>query len=274
MCCCNLPPSTQGILRWVLFGLVILSWIFGIVAVASCKFLEINSSDFGMFSAYSESRERCIPYAKDASFDGAENAARAFGVLMNLTLSFAMTFIVGIILFIPEGKLTKILWMVCRGLLPASAVFSVLMFSIFGNDACTEDEFSVDCSTSAAGIIDSLNIFILIACTVLCCLVQPPAEPVFAISIQLSKNVSKEDKEVADKSDSDPSKPVAESVEIEVRDGMPVIKQEALPNSSPESNKKSNRPGKDGDSGIDSMRPPNRVSGPHNFTAGEGEFEA
>mmetsp|Transcript_19764 Transcript_19764/g.23723 ORF Transcript_19764/g.23723 Transcript_19764/m.23723 type:complete len:273 (+) Transcript_19764:83-901(+) len=272
MCCCNLPPGTQKILRWVLFGLVFLSWIFGIVAVASCKFIEINSSDYGMFSVYSESRERCIPYAKDASFDGAESAARAFGVLMSLTLSFAMAFIVGIMLFIPESMLTKILWMVCRGLLPASAVFSVLMFSIFGNDACTED--SADCSTSGAGIIDSLNVFILIACTVLSCLVQPPTEPVFAISIQLSKNVDKQDKEVVGKSGIDPSKPVAEAVEIEVRDGMPVIKQEDLTNSSPEAKKKSNRPGKDGDSGIDSMRPPARSSGTGNFTAVEGEFEA
>jgi len=190
---------------------------------------------------------------------------------MSLTLSIAMVIIISIMLFIPEGKLTMILWNVCRGLLPASAVFSVLMFSMFGNESCTDFD-NIECSTSTAGIINSLNVFILIGCTVLCSLAPPPPEPVFAVSIRLSKNVNKEKGE-GDASESGPSKQVVEAVEIEVKDGKPVIKQEIPTNSSPETNK-SNRPGKHGDTGIDGIRPPTRDTDTNKYIPTEGEYEA
>jgi len=117
--------------RFILLGLTVLGWIFSLVSVAHCSFVQVAGVNVGLFKGGYEGGS-CVKYGsagRDVST--AMQTARAFGVLLTLATSFAMILVIVVVLFYPN----KIMWNCYRVLLSLSYVFNMFTFVLFAECA-------------------------------------------------------------------------------------------------------------------------------------------
>ena len=169
--CCS-----DGCIRWTIFGLTILAWIFSVVTLASCTFLVVDDDGEGLFS-YENSDEDCEKWT-DTNFNAADQVGRAFGVITNLLLVLAFVGI-SLVIFLLKENLARLVWMATR-IVYVGALLSVLFtFAAVGSETCTNE--NNECGLGAAGICNTINVFILIGIlsTVWC--IPIPDEPMINV---------------------------------------------------------------------------------------------
>lgn len=179
-CCDN--PAYQNINRWALLALTIIVWVFSIVAVAHCSFWTIEGTDvgFGLFK-YDEGGS-CEKIPDNYDLSAAGQTGRAFGVLMTLCTSFSMLGIVAVIFFLQKGKAANRVWLATKILYGLSLLCTLLTFAYYGE--CVEfvgDNLSEFCELGTAGVLNTINVFILIGVIITAWLTPPPNEPIFHI---------------------------------------------------------------------------------------------
>lgn len=157
-------------------GLTVMAWIFSIVSLAHCSFVQVEGIDVGLFKVGFGGS--CVKYT--GSLTGAEKTARAFGVLLTLSVSAAMILVFVAILICPN----RILWMLYRILLPFSFVFNLLTFVIFAE--CMDDDYSdgyyynnynITCSVGGASVCAILNSWLLLGMSITSCVIPMSEEP-------------------------------------------------------------------------------------------------
>jgi len=172
-------------IRWTIFGLNILSWVFSVVTLSSCEFLIIGatSSRFGLFKGDTNDDGQCFKYAE--VLGGAHGAGRAFGVLANLCLVFAFVGI-SLVIFLLKEKPARIAWLATRILYVCALLWVLLTFSFLASiNVCEVDE--AECGLGPGGSINVVNVFILIGIVSTGWITPIPPDPViksFAISFQ------------------------------------------------------------------------------------------
>jgi len=150
-----------------------------------CTFVRVYPSygdyndglDVGFFSrgAYDgDNRYSCDAIPPGDDVGAALKGGRAFGILGWMAHTLALFMVVAI-----EGCVTwrkQLIWNICRGLVISSAVCSVLIFSVFADEDCTEGE-TIECAPGPSGIIAVINITILMTASVVSYLTDVPNQP-------------------------------------------------------------------------------------------------
>lgn len=162
---CNASNNNH---RWTIFGLTILAWIFSVVTIAHCSFIVTDGYGEGLFSY--EYNGGCEGYESNDWMGTPMKTARAFGVLANLAIGFAMVLVVALQLFL--GKFQKPLWIAVRILFSISFVCQSITFVFFAEEIC-----DYSCNIGAASGIGIVNIFITIALITLSCMIAAPEKP-------------------------------------------------------------------------------------------------
>jgi hypothetical protein len=138
--------------------------------MASCSFLD---GGLGLFSVESYYDGKCESYnAGDLELPFIQ-AARAFGILQNLSLVFSMSGLLSLILCLSENA-ARWVWMTTK-ILYCFALFCTLLIFI----AFAECEEGDQCEPGAAAIINILNVFLLIGMVSVCWYVPLPSAPIF-----------------------------------------------------------------------------------------------
>ena len=171
-----------------MFGLTILAWIFSVTTLAVCNFIKweyVGLDSFGFSTLYSgesglftfNAFGECESYGDyDVDADGAHKAGKAFGILANLCLVFAFVGIALTIFFL-TGKAAKIVWMSTRILYVMALLMVVLTFVFLATGDCNNG--STECSLGGGGVINALNVIVLVAIVSVCWCTPVPSEPVF-----------------------------------------------------------------------------------------------
>lgn len=184
--------------RCFFVGLMFLTWIFWNIALFHCTFIRFFSNNvddpghfYGIFREPRYSFDRlytCVRFLRE--INGARYASRAFGVLGYMCHTLAL-----IILFFLEGCLVTVrkdlLWKIVQRLTIGSALFSVLIFVMFGWEFC-RDPF-ISCVPGPTGILAIFNIFGLFAAVVLSCLINAPRHPLLSVHWWSSDNSGDDD---------------------------------------------------------------------------------
>lgn len=164
----------------------VVAWVFSVVSVAACTFVKSglesasyrDLAEFGLFNYNFASDERqCVSYGNTVNYSAAAKTARAFGVICCLLTGFAMIQALSLQLFLRSNR--ELVWKSTRILLMAAPLAQLLTFTTFGDDVCLAP--NVKCVPGAAGIIAILNVFVLVALAVVCCITPPPAQPLYEI---------------------------------------------------------------------------------------------
>lgn len=202
-----------------MFGLTILAWVFSVTTLAVCNFITVEvvgvdsfgfttrySGSWGLFSYKNALNDQCESYG-DIDLLGTHKAGKAFGILANLFLVFAFVGITLTIFFLTD-KAAKIVWISTRILYVMALLMIFLTFVFLADEACVNDA-SVDCSIGAGGVMNALNVIVLVAIVSVCWCTPVPPEPVIkccssargtsaAQSTKETNNVTDEKQEVTD----------------------------------------------------------------------------
>lgn len=165
----------------MLLGLNSLCWILSVVTLASCRYVyyEDSSSASGLFTVLNGDGE-CQRYSPATEFEAGHVAARAFSVIANLCLVAAWVGIALVLFLLPNGKPTRILWLVTRILYVVALISVLLTNTIFGGiDECTDSDSTVDCRFGPTASINSINAIFLIVIVSTCWCTPIPPSPVF-----------------------------------------------------------------------------------------------
>jgi hypothetical protein len=153
-------------LRWVLLGLVLLSWIFSVAATAACTFLKVElfGSEIGVgFNAYDDPNEGCTTFGASENRNGPAYTFAVFNCLLT-TLGVVGIFLMQFLL--TRGR--KRTWLALRIVMYMSMWCCMFTFYIQESETC--DYY--DCSLGGAGITQVFNVLMLIAISVMLFLTQ------------------------------------------------------------------------------------------------------
>eukprot|EP00980_Cylindrotheca_fusiformis_P026418 scaffold16125_cov52-Cylindrotheca_fusiformis.AAC.2 len=161
---CALDEKVHGILRWVLVGLISLSWIFSVAATASCSFLNIDvpfvgEMHFGFNSVEEDGEGGCTSFDSTRERNGAAYTFAVFNCLLTTAG------VVGILLlqFFVLAKGRKRTWMALRIGMYISLWCCLFSFYIRQAPICDV----LDCSLGGAGVTQVFNVLFLIVIVVL-----------------------------------------------------------------------------------------------------------
>mmetsp|Transcript_24077 Transcript_24077/g.33647 ORF Transcript_24077/g.33647 Transcript_24077/m.33647 type:complete len:231 (+) Transcript_24077:165-857(+) len=168
-------PQAQTIIRWAIFGMSILTFIFACVSVGHCSFINVEatyaSADFGLFS-YKDSGGGCEKY-DDPDFEAPQKTGRAFGALLMISMPCVLVTTVISTFFLGNGTIGQATWMSIRILVLVSIFCQSLTFCFVSE----WEEYGVEYQgLRAAGGIAVLNLILLVALSVLTWLVPPREE--------------------------------------------------------------------------------------------------
>jgi hypothetical protein len=161
---CSFPFCVDS---WVLVALNSLSWIFSVVTLASCSFIDGGVGLFSIEDYYG----KCESYK--ASDLPSVQTARAFGILQNLSLVFSMSGLLSVIFCLSDNA-ARWVWLATKILYCFTLFCTLLVFIAFA-----ECEEGYDCKPGAAAIINILNVFLLIGMVSVCWYVPIPSAPIF-----------------------------------------------------------------------------------------------
>jgi hypothetical protein len=148
-------------LRWVLLGLILLSWIFSVAATAACTFLKVElfGSEIGVgFNAYDDPNEGCTTFGASENRNGPAYTFAVFNCLLT-TLGVVGIFLMQFLL--TRGR--KRTWLALRIVMYMSMWCCMFTFYIQESETC--DYY--DCSLGGAGITQVFNVLMLIAISVM-----------------------------------------------------------------------------------------------------------
>jgi hypothetical protein len=151
------------------------------VTLAACNFVKYGFYDhkIGLFSI--DYGNGCQSY--DAEDNGHVKSGRAFGVLQNLLLDFSLICLLLLILFL-EGRITKYIWLATK-ISYCLALFCTFMVFIFlgaFEDGTTD--------LGAAGVMNILNVLVILGMVSLCWFVPVPEAPMFRCCGGSGRNTS------------------------------------------------------------------------------------
>ncbi|KAL3903770.1 MAG: hypothetical protein SGARI_005236 [Bacillariaceae sp.] len=194
-------PERQQRLRWWLMRLTAVSAIFSYVAVSHCSFLMLdygasntifNAPQLGLFNraVFDEGGNAygCVSQNGDERFkDGAFGAGRAFGVMNAMVETVLIVFAFWVQL-IMRPDWAEFGWKVLRSGYIVALLCQLLAFSVFASEVCTTmyEELIANmqpvpstCSLGAASKMALINVFLLLALSIMVCLVPAPIHPYF-----------------------------------------------------------------------------------------------
>jgi len=172
------PPT----ISWVVFGLIIVTWIFTVAATGSCQFLSIDIDDkwgsggeYGVGFFNFEDNDGCSRIEDKNELDEGLKAARTFAVFACLLTSTALVLVIAVQLLLNKGR--DLCWLVIRVSIYCSSWCTLLTFLAFGSGLCDES----DCKVGGVGVLTILNILLLVGLNILLFFIDAGPEPVLTI---------------------------------------------------------------------------------------------
>lgn len=163
---------------WVVFGLIVVSWIFTVAATGSCQFLSSDAAwggELGVGFFNYEDKDGCSRIDDKDGLDEGAKAARTFAVFACLLTSTALVLVIAVQLFLNKGR--DRCWLVIRVSIYCSSWCTLLTFLAFGSGLCKE----TDCKVGAVGVLTILIVLLLVGLNVLLFFVDAGPEPVLKI---------------------------------------------------------------------------------------------
>lgn len=190
--CCD-SPGYQVANRWALVACTGIAWIFSVVTLANCRFLVNEFTDRGIGLFKYETRDSCESYWDDADFDTEHSVGRAFGVMANLSIATCLFGILAQTLFLGTSKFGNIAWLVTKIFYIVALLCVLITFSFVG--LCDNSDI---CELGAAGVLNVMNVWILLGVLIAAWVVPPPPNPVFGGGGSGEAQEAKPDVEVAE----------------------------------------------------------------------------
>eukprot|EP00980_Cylindrotheca_fusiformis_P012219 scaffold2973_cov67-Cylindrotheca_fusiformis.AAC.6 len=153
---CALDEKSHDIVRWVLVGLISLSWIFSVAATAACTFLTVVAYGKEIhigFNSFEDGDGGCTTFGSSINRNSPAFTFAVFNCLLT-TAGVAGIFLLQFVL--TKGR--KRTWTAMRVVMYTSLWCCLFSFYIQEGEVC--DAF--DCSLGGAGVTQVFNVLFLI----------------------------------------------------------------------------------------------------------------
>lgn len=185
---CTVGDNVQNLLRWILTGMIPLSWILSLVVVDSCKFLmyEYEEFEFGFgFKQFYLDKDLALLNGQKAgcgSFkldDGlgfshrSTSVAYSFMVWNILLTTTSIIFVVLLQCFLKKGR--ESIWLALKIAMYLSLWCALFTFYLQESSICD----IYNCSLGRGGATQVFNVLVLIAISVVLFLISSGNEPAF-----------------------------------------------------------------------------------------------
>jgi len=174
--------NASRIIRWTLFGLLVLSWILTVVTLADCRFIVEERKSFYVVTYGGDPERRSGLFSDEDSSgyceknedigDSSEKWAAAFGVLACLAVSANL-----VIFLLHVFVLRKmVLWLVLRIMFILAPIFSAFTFLKVKHYNEKLDDYDPSITgwwLGSTGILTCINIVLLLVLAILSFLVGP-----------------------------------------------------------------------------------------------------
>jgi hypothetical protein len=169
----TLSESTQGILRWVLLGLICLSWIFSVAAAAACTFISISADGLDLGIGFKcidlGPLEDVISEAELAVYQSYGPTSYTFAVFNCLFTTSGVVMVILMITALNRGR--KRTWLALRLFMYFSMWCAIFTF-YFRQEIPLCELDGISCGLGGAGVAQVFNVLILIAICVLLMLTE------------------------------------------------------------------------------------------------------